>query len=463
MAKKVTKFNLNNSLDKNCNEIDEWYENSYVGDYSYTGDNIRFIKNEVQDYDLDKEPEIDLSKLVVPHVEQIPEIISYDYLKLKLNLLRAKDAKLIINRKAFMRSATPKIPAKEDETYNSLVVNAEGPMTLTMELTPEEAEYNDLSMEYTYIKNKYPNAKPFYSRAKKRMGLLHMYIYNGELIIMITGKIVSDNGNLGLINWNTIHKALEIVKSTGLIEFDNEAFIKIAEVLSVHVTNDINVGWLNPYIKAFSSYLPMRTDKYNVLKYKTGYIILQTGKPNKNKPNYELCIYSKGAEVNSKGNELYKSRIGQEGVKLADKTLRLELRLFNFLAIRKFLAPEKENGTVTLRELLNCKRKPIIEMLKLLEITSEGLEESRGKYITMYEDETFPTQAEFERMLGLIYMLEKHNYNLDKVRSYIEVETNHKTHSTYFQNKRATLQQFITCYKPRTVALLRELLAGMIY
>lgn len=166
MAKKVTKFNLNNSLDKNCNEIDEWYENSYVGDYSYTGDNIRFIKNEVQDYDLDKEPEIDLSKLVVPHVEQIPEIISYDYLKLKLNLLRAKDAKLIINRKAFMRSATPKIPAKEDETYNSLVVNAEGPMTLTMELTPEEAEYNDLSMEYTYIKNKYPNAKPFYSRAK---------------------------------------------------------------------------------------------------------------------------------------------------------------------------------------------------------------------------------------------------------------------------------------------------------
>lgn len=459
----MTQHLKNTPVSDDWEDVEEWYENNSERDYSYTGDNIYFIKNEVQDYDLDKEPKTDLSKLVVPHVEQIPEIISYDYLKLKFNLLRAKDAKLIINRKAFMRSATPKIPAKEDETYNSLVVNAEGPMTLTMELTPEEAEYNDLSMEYTYIKNKYPNAKPFYSRAKKRMGLLHMYIYNGELIIMITGKIVSDNGNLGLINWNTIHKALEIVKSTGLIEFDNEAFIKIAEVLSVHVTNDINVGWLNPYIKAFSSYLPMRTDKYNVLKYKSGYIILQTGKPNKNKPHYEFCIYNKGAEINHKKNRLYKYSIGEEGAKLAERTLRLELRLFNFLAIRKFVAPEKKEGTVTLRELLNSTQQPIRTMLELLEITDKGLEEARGKYITMFEDETFPTQAEFERMQGLIYMLKQHNYNLDKVRSYIEVETHRKTHSTYFQNKRATLQQYVTCYKPRTVALLQELLSGMSY
>ena len=461
MDRKVNDFNLDNAPDYDWEDIESWFEDET--DYAYTGDNISFIKNEVQDYDLEREPKTDVGEVVVPHVEQIPEMISYDYIKLKFDLLRADEAKLVINRKAFMRSATPKIPAKKDETYTALVVNAKGSMTMTMELTPEEEAYNDVSMEYTYIKKKYPNAKPFYSRARNRMGLIHMYVADGELVIMITGKIVSDTGDFGLLSWDTIHQALDVVKSTGLINFENEAFIDIAEVLSVHVTNDLDVCWVNPFVKAFSSYLPMRTDKYNVLKYKTGYIILQTGKPNKNKPHYQLCIYSKGAEVNSKENHMYKLRIGEEGVKLANRTLRLELRLFNFRAIRKFLLPEKETGTVTLRELLNCKRKPIIEMLKLLEITSKGLEEARGKYITMYEDETFPTQAEFERMLGLIYMLEKHNYNLDKVRSYIEVETHHKTHSTYFQTKRATLQQFITCYKPRTVALLRELLAGMSY
>ena len=458
----------NTSLDesvenKSYNNLDDLFEDSYSGDYTYTGDNIRFIKNEAQDYDLEKEPKTDLSKLVVPHVEQIPKIISYDYIKLKFDLLRADEAKLTFNRKAFMRSRKPKTPASESQTYASLIVNAEGSMTMTMELTPDEEAYNDVSMEYTYRKTKYPNAKPFYSRGRKRMGLLHMYVLDGELVIMISGKIVSGTGDLGLLSSDTIHAALDMVKSTKLIDFDNEAFIDIAEVLSVHVTNDLDVGWVNEYIKAFSSYLPMRTDKYNILKYKTGYIILQTGKTNKNRPHYEFCIYNKGSELNSKDNFLYKTRIGKEGVQIADKTLRLELRLFNFKAIRNFLVPEKRTGTITLRELLDCKRKPIIEMLKLLEITNKGLEEARGKYITMYEDETFPTQAEFERMQGLIYMLEKNNYNLDSVRSYIEVETHKKTHSTYFQTRRATLQQYITCYKPRTVALLRELLAGMSY
>lgn len=456
--------NLKNApVSDDWEDVEEWYENNSERDYSYTGDNIYFIKNEVQDYDFEKEPKTDLNKFVVPHVKQIPEMISSDYLKLKLDLSRALETKLVINRKAFMRSETPKIPAKKDETYNLLMVNTEGAMTMTMELTSDEVTYDNQSMEYTYIKTKYPNAKPFYDSDKSRVGLIHMYVLSGELIIMISGKIVSGNGDLGLINRGNINKALDVIKSTGLINFENEAFINIAEVLSVHVTNDIDVGSVTQYIKSFSCYLPMRTDNYNVLKYKSGYIILQTGKHNKNKPHYEFCIYNKGAEINHKKNRLYKYSIGEEGAKLAERTLRLELRLFNFLAIRKFVAPEKKEGTVTLRELLNCTQQPIRTMLKLLEITDKGLEEARGKYITMFEDETFPTQAEFERMQGLIYMLKQHNYNLDKVRSYIEVETHRKTHSTYFQNKRATLQQYVTCYKPRTVALLQELLSGMSY
>ena len=460
----MKKIKLDNTPDNDWEDLEDWFDDEYDVDYTYTGDNIYFTSTEeVQDYDFEQEPRMDLSNLVVPQVKQIPEILSFDYLKLLFPLTRADEAKLTFNRKAFMRTLCPKIPATHNETYDQLVKYAEGIPTMTMELNPKEEAFTDLSMEYEYAKVHYPNAKPFYSRMRKRMGLVHMYVLRGELIVMFTGKIVCDKGDLGLISWDTIHKALDVIKSTGLIDFDNDAFINIAEVLTVHVTNDVDVGWVNPYIKAFSSYLPMRTDKYNVLKYPTGYLILPTGRPAKTKPQYEFCIYDKGAEIRSKHNEIYRLRIGKEGVRLANRTLRQELRLYNFPAIRKFIAPEKEDGTVTLKELLDCKRTPILDMLKLLEITTRGLEEALGTYITMYEDETFPSQAEFERMQGLIHMLEKHDYNLDKVRSYIEVETHKKTHSTYFQNKRATLQQYITCYKPRTVVLLKELLSGMSY
>lgn len=456
MSKK--NIDVNNIPEDNWNDIDDIYNEE-----SYDTNNIYFTKNEVQDYDFEMEARTDLSKLVVPKAVQIPEIISFDYIKLKFSLTRANEAKLTFNRKAFMRTMYPQTPSTKDETYDNLITNAKDSPTMTMELTPEEENYTDVSMEYTYVKKKYPNAKPFFSRFKKRMGLIHLYVYNGELIIMLTGKIVSKEGDLGLLNWSTIYDSLGVIKSTGLIDFENEAFIDIAEVLSVHVTNDINVGWVNPHVKAFSSYMPMRTDKYNVLKYRTGYIILQTGRRSKNKPHYEFCIYNKGAEIKDRHNEIYRNRIGKEGVALANKTLRQELRLFNFAAIRMFVAPDKEDGTVTLRELLDCKQAPILKMLSLLEITKESLEKARGQYIVMYEGETFPTHAEFERMQGLIHMLEKHDYNLDKVRSYIEAETHLKTHSTYFQTKRATLQQYITCYKPRTIALLLELLKAMSY
>ncbi len=424
---------------------------------------IPFTSREVQNYDFEPEARTDLSKLVVPKAVQIPEMISYDYIKLKFDLRRAGEANLTFNRKMFMRTLHVDTPASRNETYEILVKNAQGSPANTMELTPEEEAFCDLSMDYTYAKKKYPNAKPFYNRLCNRMGLVHMYVYNGELIIIITGKIVATKGDLGLINLDTIYKALNTIKTTCLIDFNNEAFIDIADVLAVHITSDMKVGWVHSFVKAFSSYLPLRTDSYNVLKYQTGYEIFQTGKPCKNKPNYEFCIYNKGAEIKGRHQQSYQYRIGQEGMKLGEQTLRLELRLSNFAAIRKFLSPEKKNGTITLRELLNCKRKPILEMLRLLEITVEGLEKARGQYVVMYEDEIFPTQAEFERMQGLLRMLEKHDYNLDKVRSYIEVETNHKTHSTYFQTKRATLQQYITCYKPRTIALLLALLTGMGY
>lgn len=102
-------------------------------------------------------------------------------------------------------------------------------------------------------------------------------------------------------------------------------------------------------------------------------------------------------------------------------------------------------------------------MLRLLDITQAKLTEARNKYITMVEGNNYPTQAEFERMLGLIKMLELHEYSLDRVRSYIETETGRKTHSTYFKEKRDILQRYLACYMPQTVATLLELLNAISY
>ena len=143
-------------------------------------------------------------------------------------------------------------------------------------------------------------------------------------------SLSSGRGVLGLINNNTIDQSLDVLKSTGLVTFNNNVFKNRAEVLSVHVTNDLKDSDVNTAVKAFSSFLPMRTDKYNVLKYgNNGYEILARGKQSKQTPNYEFCIYNKGAEIKEKHYEKYRTRIGESGIELAGNTIRMELRLKN--------------------------------------------------------------------------------------------------------------------------------------
>ena len=437
--------------------------------FNYAVDDIVPYDNskETSDFNFQREDKDRIIPELGLHLtEQQTDTISYDYLKLKFPLIHANEANFNVNSHLFFRSGTPHIPTQRHETM-AMLYSESYPYR---QMTPTEEEQELLNSGtyedqiYRRAKLRFPNAKPFFDTHNHRLGVAHFYFKNGEFIVNISGKIASGRGVLGLINNNTIDQSLDVLKSTGLVNFNNNAFKNRAEVLSVHITNDLKVPNINTAVKAFSSFLPMRTDKYNVLKYgNNGYEILARGKQSKQTPNYEFCIYNKGAEIKEKHYEKYRTRIGESGIELAGNTIRMELRLKNFPAIRKFLAPDLEKGTLTLAELLACKQTPIIEMLKLLNITSEKLKEARGKYITMVENEEYPTQAEFERMHGLIRLLELNDYSLDKVRSYIEVETNRKTHSTYFKEKRDILQRYITCYMPQTVATLAEILEAMSY
>ena len=138
------------------------------------------------------------------------------------------------------------------------------------------------------------------------------------------------------------------------------------------------------------------------------------------------------------------------------------MKLYNFKAIRTYLAPDLKKDTITLKELLDCTQTPIIQKLKELEITQEALTKARGEYISMLEDKR-PTLAVLQRMHGVIHLLKLNDYSLDKVRSYLTVETGKDVRSDELKKDREALQRYIACYKPRTVALMTELLACVGY
>lgn len=432
-------------------------------------DDIELFDNSKETLDFNYEKEDNNRAIPQVHIgttQQQSHIIGFDFIKLKLNLGEAKDLNFDVASDSFFRNKQPEIPTKVTET--SLMLYDENRYCRQMTLSEEEQQtleaYNRSEQRFRAIKLQYPNAKPFYNVNNQRIGLGHMYFKNGEFIVSFTGKIISNKGSLGLINDNNIDDALNVIKSTQLVNFNNEAFIRNAMILSVHVTNDLLVSDINTSIRAFSSFMPLRTDRYCVLKYgNNGYEVLSRGKQSRQTPKYQFCIYNKGAEIREHHQRNYIRRIGESGVGLAQNTLRMELKLRNFPAIRKFLAPALKHGSLTLSELLACQQRPIIEMLSLLNITIDKLKEARGNYIAMVENEEPPTQAEFERMHGLIKLLEQNEYDLDKVRSYVEAEIKRKTHSTYFKEKRDILQRYITCYMPQTVATLTELLQAMSY
>lgn len=416
------------------------------------------FERETMDYDFNVEKDYNTEEIIMP-AKQLNDSISFDSIKLLFPLTEAEYVGFKVDRSYFFRSNNPEKPTTKNEDMLHLV--AVEKRVSTMELSKKEEDYADKSMAYEYAKTKYPNAKPFFDYCQ-RLGVGHMYFKNGEFVCQINGKCTARKGYLGLINKKNIYKALNKLKGN-LIRFDNEKFLEKAQVLAVHVTNDIKVSNTKAYVKAFSSYLPLRTDNFSVLKYgNSGYEVLPRGKQSPNTAKNSLCIYNKAGEIDYQDQYSYQKAIGVEGLNLADNVLRLELKLYNFKAIRTYLAPDLKKDTITLKELLDCTQTPIIQKLKELKITQEALTKARGEYISMLEDKR-PTLAVLQRMHGVIHLLKLNDYSLDKVRSYLTVETGKNVRSDELKKDREALQRYIACYKPRTVALMTELLACVSY
>lgn len=429
-------------------------------------------KKETFCYNYKAEPEITKDKLLAPvEIKTECKHITFDYLSLELPLTFAKEVKFrLFNRHKWLRSNNPKKKATIEESYLAQYGDKENAhkfknMTLTEDEKREVREHvlkiNEIS-EHKLIRTIYPSAKLFYECIPDIVGNVYMYFDNNSFLLSFSGKILSDYGNIGGINLKNIEMALERVKKLGLFDFDNMAFIKYSNLLRGDIVEDITSNDILSTLQAISCFLPLRTTEYAVLQYDNGcgYEIIQRGR---NNHDYELCIYNKGREIRKKGSKAYKEVIGKAGMEKANSTIRFELRTFNFEANRKFLAPELKTGTVTLEQALNCTTTPIKTLLTEFGIAKQRLREARGKLIANSGEFEEIRHADFERMFGIICLLEKNYYDLVKVRSHIETETGKKLSSNYLNDMRDRLQRYIECRMPRTIAILCVLIENLGY
>ena len=123
----------------------------------------------------------------------------------------------------------------------------------------------------------------------------------------------------------------------------------------------------------------------------------------------------------------------------------------------------KKPTNLTLQELLNVDKQPIIHMLDLLAINPKVLQKARGKYLASTDPVKEMKVAEYQRILGCLYLVEKNDYDLDKVRSHIEVELGKPLPAGYLADIRERLQDYIACFKPRAVMTLQRLLEELRY
>lgn len=431
--------------------------------------------------------------LVLASLIAVNNNISFDFLSLQFDLaLYGREAHFRFERVCFMRSNAPKnTPSKMEVHIAALYGDDEAKkkypnarLTDSEKLKIKNHAIGEATLTpYNLAKTVYPNCRLYYDTIPAILGNIRIYIYNAKLYLQFSGKLMADKNFLGYITRENINEALNRIKATGLIGFDNEVFITNARVLRCDIVEDINTDNPNALIKAFSSYLPLRTNKYAVIGYTNGYEIIQRGK----KGEYELAIYHKGKEINTQGTDKYKRTIELEGIEQAQNIVRLELRIFKFIAQRLFLMddeviPDKDNEEIigdetdeeneptdkkpknlTLQELLNVDKKPIIHMLNLLAINQKALKKARGKYLVTSTPTKSLKIADFQRMIGCLALLENNDYDFDKVRSHIEVELGKPMPTNYLDDMRGRLQDYIACYKPRTVMMLQKLLENLNY
>lgn len=311
-----------------------------------------------------------------------------------------------------------------------------------------------------------------YSTYKTTVGLFNMFICNGFFVVDLSGKWMADDGILGSLHRDNIREALERVLDLGVVEFDIEEFINCAQVFVCDVCVDIpleNKTQVSRYIDGVSSFFPIATNRFNITKYGRHGLAL---KPKAKSSGYSFVIYSKGQELDYSVKKRtratrYTDIIGDTGIELAERTLRLEVKLFKLKNIRSGLnIATPAEGFVRLTDVLNSTA-PV--MLQMFELFSGNPTELLDRLEWLNTISTAPegfTLSEIFTAERFVELLRENNFDLTLTKSHIRTEYINATDTEleYFNrlsNLRQNVLNFLVYRKPKSITVMLALLARL--
>lgn len=204
---------------------------------------------------------------------------------------------------------------------------------------------------------------------KQIIGLNKIIDNDSNIIISVSGKVVADKNNLGLISKNNYQILINKLNESDLVTIDNNISSKDIQVLACDVTKDIFVEDINKSLFGISKYLNIVSHKYFIQRHKDLSLFIKSYSKSRKDV---LCIYRKYDELIKHNNTKYLDIIGYDYIENCKNLLRIERRLSSFKEIRNAFEINHD-GNIYLNEILESKSNPIGDKFKELELTEEKL------------------------------------------------------------------------------------------
>lgn len=314
-----------------------------------------------------------------------------------------------------------------------------------------------------------------YERYKDTIGLNQLYMQDNKFVICFTGKWLADRGFLGVINRDNIREALQQVVNLGVVNFNIERFIEVANIYACDICVDLQFdshSQAQNALNAISSFCPISSGMYNNLKYaRHGLLLLPKANSNKS----SIVIYLKQEELDNSVKRTtrrtkYTALIGHEGIEVAEKTLRFEVHLWGLKNIRKALGINNNTpGVVTLRDVLNSTTPVILDYLGYFGATPTYLQEQIAGYIDNVnpEDNSLTSIDEILLARGYIQLLKDNDFDISTLKAHVFTEYGYCLSDNKLKSfnslgyTRHQVLTFLVYHKPKTITIMLKLLTRL--
>lgn len=296
------------------------------------------------------------------------------------------------------------------------------------------------------------------------MGLNAIYIKNDYFVIDFSGKWMAEAGCLGYINIHNIVQCLIKVRECKYVNFNVGKLIDVATVRICDVTLDLRTTIQNKFIKAMSAMYPTIAERFQMYNYKNDGMIIRSRAKD---VGMSFCMYDKGRELSDKRHNFYSylMAIGEEGSKLANEILRLEVHLWRLDDMREILElPVQKKYEVSLSDVLKSKSPAVLNVFKRYKLTEEILrDEIKGftdEYLTSPQNEAQVT--DLLAGMGVMSLFGSQAFNIRSLRDMLavefELEDDEKMLKKLNRIIRDSMENFILYNKPKSIKKVLELL-----